>query len=198
MTANYYVAIIDDEPQVCRSLERLFKSAGILSRAFGSAEQFLDEVDFSEVGCLVLDIRLTGMNGLELQAELRRRGVKIPIVVISGHATVTDAIRAFGANAGAFFEKPFDDEEFLATVERLRQGWAMEETDRRAIASRTEALTDREREVMDALVAGKKTNQIARELAISPSTVEKHRLRVFDKTGIDSVVGLVHLVSGRA
>lgn len=189
------VAIVDDEPGMRLLLTRLFEAAGLKCQSFASAEGLLDDLEGQPYGILVVDIRLKGMSGLQLQAELRRRDPDIEVVIISGQATVADAISAFGNHASAFFEKPFNNRELLETVQKLREKWEQRRSRLAAIESLTAALSAREKEVMDALMAGKKTVQIARELNISPSTVEKHRLKIFAKTGVDSVIQLIHLMA---
>jgi FixJ family two-component response regulator len=174
-------------------LNRKFRSAGVETRTYESAERMLAEESLEGVSCLIVDIRLDGINGLELQYELNRKGVELPIVFISGDATVPDTIRAFKEGANAFFEKPFDSNELVATVLQLADAHVMKQRRIHELKSRLSPLTDREREVYQALVDGKKTTQIARELRISPSTVEKHRIHIFDKTGVSSVVDLVRL-----
>src|SRR3954463_4857289 len=195
MVADYYIAAVDDEPGMRFLLRTLFESAGMAVRCYDSAESLLADNEDIRFGCIVADIRLHGISGLELLGELRRRGGDIPIVIISGRATVADAVSAFRENAGAFFEKPFKNTELIATVQSLVAEWAEKLGKRQAITAALAPLSVREREVLDALVSGKKTAQIARELEISPSTVEKHRIHIFEKTGIDSVIGLVHLLS---
>lgn len=186
------IAIVDDEPGMRLLLTRLFESIGLTCQQFASGECLLEDLKNRQYGVLVVDIRLKGMSGLELQSELRRRNVDIEIVVISGQATVADAVRAFGNQAGAFFEKPFNNRELLEKVHKLQEKWAQRHSRRMAIESLLGPLSTREKEVMDELIAGKNTVQVARELKISPSTVEKHRLKIFEKTGVDSVIQLIH------
>lgn len=189
------VAIVDDEPGMRVLLARLFETAGIRSQAYPCAESLLEDLDGAKFGCLVVDIGLQGISGLDLQSELRRRCPEMAIVVISGRATVADAIRAFRNRASAFFEKPFDNRELLATVQEIVLDWELRESKLQAIESLLSPLSAREREVLEALMAGKKTVQVAHELNISASTVEKHRLRIFEKTGVDSIIELIHLTA---
>ncbi|MGD9632438.1 MAG: response regulator transcription factor [Pirellulales bacterium] len=187
------MAIVDDEPGMRLLLTRLFETNGIACQAFASAEGLLDDVENQQYAVLVVDIRLRGMSGLQLQAELNRRNMDIEIAFVSGQATVADAICAFGNRAGAFFEKPFKNQELLESVQKLREKWIKRRTRLSAVESLLAPLSTREKEVMDALIAGKNTVQVARELNISPSTVEKHRLKIFEKTGVDSVIQLIHM-----
>lgn len=190
--AEYFVAIVEDEADIRKTLSHLLESAGIPTVEYESAEQLLQDTEATRFNCLILDINLKGMSGLQLQARLRRQGADIPIVIISGGATAADAIQAYRQQANAMFEKPFNHGEFIATVKDLTTSWTAKQAKRLEIEARLAALSPRERDVMDSLVAGKKTTQIAQELSISPSTVEKHRLRVFEKTDADSVVSLIH------
>lgn len=176
-------------------LTRLFETAGLTCQAFGKAEGLLEDLENQPYGVLVVDIRLKGMSGLQLQSELLRRNVDIEMVVISGQATVADAISAFDNRAGAFFEKPFNNQQLLEAVQKLREKWEKRHARLAAIESRLAPLSIREKEVMVALVAGKNTVQVARELNISPSTVEKHRLKILEKTGVDSLIQLIHLTA---
>jgi len=176
-------------------LTRLFESAGIACHAYAHAEGMLDDRQGLRCGVLVVDIRLKGMSGLELQSELRRRRSDVEVVIISGRATVADAISAFGNQAGAFFEKPFNNRDLLEAVQKLREKWEKRRSRQESIESLLAPLSARERQVMEALMAGKTTVQVAHELNISPSTVEKHRLRIFEKTGADSVIQLIHLTA---
>ncbi|HEX6961386.1 MAG TPA: response regulator [Lacipirellula sp.] len=189
-------AIVDDEEHVRVLLEHLLNSAGIAAQTFESAEHLLAEGELEAVSCLILDIGMSGMSGLELMAELRGRDLDFPIVIASGQATIADANLAIRQRVGALFEKPFDEQELLAAVKELIDGWAPIRRRSQEVKARLATLTLRERDVMQSLVAGKKTVQIANELLISPSTVEKHRLRVFHKTGVDSVVGLMNWLAG--
>jgi FixJ family two-component response regulator len=189
------VAIVDDEPGMRVLLSRLFETAGIRSQAYASAESLLEDVSRTKFGCLVVDIGLGGISGLDLQSELRRRCPDVAIVVISGRATVADAVRAFRNRASAFFEKPFDNRELLSAVQELVVDWEQRQSKLQAVESLLSPLSSREREVLEALMAGKKTVQVAHELNISASTVEKHRLRIFEKTGVDSIIELIHLTA---
>jgi FixJ family two-component response regulator len=195
MAVEYYIAAVDDEPGMRFLLRSLFEATGMSVRCYDSAESLLADNEDIRFGCIVADIRLNGISGLDLLGELRRRGGDIPIVIISGRATVSDAVTAFRENAGAFFEKPFKNTDLVATVKKLVAEWTAKQVKREAITAALAPLSVREREVLDALVAGKKTSQIAHELEISPSTVEKHRIHIFEKTGVDSVIRLVHLLS---
>lgn len=186
--------IVDDEPGVRAYISRLLESASIATRSFESGEEFLQAMSVAAVGlgCLILDVGLSGVSGLDVLAKVRRASQELPIIVISGTATFGDAARAFQDKADAVFAKPIDSAALVASVQALMARWRQRTTVRSEIEQRLATLSAREREVLDALVEGKNTSQIAHALGISPSTVEKHRLRVFEKTRIDTVVGLIH------
>jgi two-component system response regulator FixJ len=177
------VYIVDDDAAVRDSLRMLLESAGYAVRGFDDARSFLSDADMDR-GCLVVDIRMPGMSGLELQEELVRRNVSLPVIVITGHGDVPLAVRAMTAGAVDFIEKPFDDRRMLDSIarallignqKRSRTGEAQAARDLLAL------LTPREREVFDQLVKGHPNKIVAHELGISPRTVEIHRANVMDK-----------------
>lgn len=190
------VFIIDDDEAVRDSLSWLMKSAGLHAQTFDSADGFLDGYEDERPGCLILDIRMPGMNGLELQSELKRRDFRLPIIIISGHADVPMAVRALKAGAFDFIEKPFNDELLLDLVRRAleqdrKQREDMAETD--AWRARIDSLTPREREVLDLVVEGASNKQISAELGVSLKTVEAHRAKVMDKLQAESLSHLVRM-----
>ncbi len=191
------VYIIDDDEAVRDSLSWLMKSADIQTQTFPSAKSFLDACNDRLSGCLLLDIRMPGMSGLELQAELNQRGCHMPVIVISGHADVPMAVRALKAGAFDFIEKPFNDDTLLALVQsalhqesQLRQSLAEQD----ALQARMKLLTPREQEVLDRVVDGASNKQIGIELGVSQKTVEVHRARVMEKLEADSLSHLVRMV----
>jgi len=194
MRNEFHVAVVEDHDAMRGLVRRLLEDEGLSVRCFESAESLLESDDRIRYSCLVLDHWLPGISGLDLFAELRRRGNPVPVVMISGQATVAEAMAAFRDGISAFFEKPFSNTELVATVLHLATDWAETQARRELATTRLAQLSPRENEVLDSLVAGKKTTQIARELNISASTVEKHRLHIFAKTGVQSVIDLVHLV----
>jgi two-component system response regulator FixJ len=188
------VFIVDDDEQVRRSLSLLIASAGFKAETYASAEALLSAYDPRWPGCILLDIRMSGMGGLELQSEFQARGIRIPIIIVSGFADVTSVVRAVKNGAVDVLEKPFKDEDLLqrvqAAIERDRQ-------DRQTgaqLTSRIASLSNRQREVMQLLLTGKGTKEIARDLGISTKTLEKHRALVLTKMGVESVVELMRLV----
>ncbi len=196
MHSNPTVFVVDDDPAIRESLRWLIESVGLNVKIFTTAQEFLGEYDPSNPGCLVLDIRMPGMSGLDLQNELATRHINIPILIITGHAEVPVAVRAMKAGALDFIEKPFSDQLLL---DRIRRALEKDGEVRRAhsqhaeVAARLAQLTPREREVMDLVIAGKANKVIASELGLSPKTVEVHRAHVMKKMQVDSLADLVRL-----
>ena len=192
-------AYVVDDDEAIRTLWRwLMESNGIAVQTFASAAAFIESYRRRAPGCLVLDVRLPGMSGLELQDYLRRREIDIPIVFVSGHGDVPTAVSAIKGGAVDFLQKPFDYREALATVQRAFERDA-ESRDRRAtqarLAERLAALTAREREVMHRIIEGKPNKMIAEELEISVRTVEFHRANVMEKMVATSVAALIQLIA---
>src|SRR6185369_15164253 len=194
--ADGTVFIVDDDDAFRDSLCWLLESAGHRIVAYAAAENFLTAYEPDQAGCLVLDIRMPGMNGLELQDELKRRELTLPIVFVTGHGDVPMAVSAVKKGAAEFIEKPFNDRAFLGLIEKalkLDAAQRREQTRKMTVTARLEKLTSREREIMRFVVAGKMNKTIADELCISIKTVEAHRSRVMQKMGVDSVAALVQL-----
>jgi len=188
--------VVDDDPDVRKGIETLVKSAGLSVKSYSSASRFLDACERDASGCLVLDVRMPGLDGLGLQKALAARGTAIPIVFITGHGSVPMSVQALKAGAVDFIEKPFDDEKLLQSIRRAMamDDQSREHRDRRKVyEDRFALLTAREREVMGLLIAGKHTKGIAAELGISIKTVDKHRTKILQKMQVDTVVELVHL-----
>ena len=207
------IFIIDDDASVRDALMLLLSLRGHACAAFASAEDFLSALQPDWRGCVVADIRLSGLSGLQLQALLKERGPPLPVIVITAHGDVAAARQAFRADAVDFLEKPFDGEHLLRAVETalgsrqapppaavslasVGSGGAAARAGVRAGAAAPDpqALSPREHEVMDLLVRGLHNRRIAEELGISHRTVEVHKARVLDKLGVRSVVELVRLV----
>jgi FixJ family two-component response regulator len=196
-TDNPVVFVVDDDEAICESLRLLIGDIGLEVRTFTSARQFLEEYDSSRPGCLVLDVRMSGISGLELQARLNETGIHIPTIIITGHADVPMAVEAMKAGATDFIEKPFRDQVLLDSIQKaidLDLRIRRQRQEHQDVQSRLTLLTQREREVMDRLVAGKSNKSIAFDLGISQKTVDFHRANILDKIGVNSVVELVRLV----
>jgi FixJ family two-component response regulator len=190
------VFVVDDDEAVCESLRLLIGDIGLEVRTFTNGRQFLDGYDSSRPGCLVLDVRMSGMSGLELQSRLSELGIRIPIIVITGHADVPMAVEAMKAGAVDFIEKPFRDQVLLDSIQRAVEKdlrTRRRHREQQDVQSRVQLLTSREREVMDRLVAGSSNKSIAFELGISQKTVDFHRANILDKIGVGSVVELVRV-----
>lgn len=196
MTDNLTVFIVDDDPSVRDALGLLLAVHDHRLALFADAASFLQALKPHWRGCLLLDIRMPGMDGLTLQRQLLEQGCELPVVVMTGHGDVDSARAAFRAMAVDFLEKPLDEARLLAAIDEAfaRQRQAVDAASRRSAARlRLEALTPREREVMDHVVAGRHNREIAAALAISPRTVEVHKARMMDKLGVGSVAELVRL-----
>jgi FixJ family two-component response regulator len=189
------VYVVDDDPAMRSSLRWLIESVGLSVRTCASAQDFLRTYD-GDAGCLVLDMRMPGMSGLDLQAELAARKIHIPILIITGYAEVPLAVRAMKAGAFDFIEKPFSDQTLL---DRIRAAVTADEAARRRRAARQEVeerlsqLTSREHDVFDRVVTGKSNKVIAAELGLSAKTVEVHRAHVMEKLKADSLADLIRL-----
>ena len=203
MSPEPTVFVIDDEPSFLEALGRSVRGAGLPVASYRAAEPFLEAYQSSRPGCLVADIRLPGISGLELQEVLAERGTPIPIVFITGHGDIAMAVTALRRGAVDFLEKPFAERALLASVERaLAQDCKARtlEADRATVMARLAQLTAREREVFALVVADKSAKEIAAELCISPRTVEHHREHVMAKMGAASwhdlynmaVIGCLH------
>jgi len=191
------IFVVDDDEAVRSSLRLLLKSVGLAPAAFGSAREFLDKYDPAQPGCLVLDVRMPGMSGIELQEELNAQGAVIPVIFITGHGDVPMAVEAMQAGAFDFLQKPFRDQELIDRVQRALE---KDRANRAALSERTvirqryESLTPREREVLQLVSSGKANKVMAADLGVSQRTVEIHRARVMEKMGASSVAQLVRMV----
>lgn len=196
--AEATVFIVDDDPAVRNSMSWLLESVDLPVQVYASAQEFLDSYDANLPGCLVLDIRLPGMSGLELQTELHNRNIQIPIIIVTGHAEVPIAVRAMKEGAVDFIEKPFSDQVLLDCIRRALQrdtASRVNESRREEIAQRVRTLTPRETEVMEKVVEGNSNKMIAAQLGVSRKTVEAHRAGVMKKMGAQSVADLVRMVT---
>lgn len=192
--SDLVVYIVDDDVAVLDSLKLLLKGENFPVHTYTSCQSFLDEYQPHDGGCLVLDIGMPGMNGLELQKALQQKGKMIPIVFITGHASVPQAVQAFKNGAVDFIEKPFSHTALLEAIERALKLSYQQLNIREKKAQLSECLeqlTNREREVLDKIVSGKANKVIAHELGISQRTVEIHRANVMQKMQVRSLAELV-------
>lgn len=190
------VYIVDDDAAVRRSLGRLLESAGLTSRSFDTPAEFLDAAPNLTRGCVLLDVRMPGMSGLEVQAALDRMSSTIPVVLMTGQGDVPTAVRAMKGGAVDFLEKPFDDEVLLSAIELALARSGGSDRSREAIQAsrRLDVLSRRERQVLDAIASGQPNKIIAFRLGISIRTVEVHRARMMHRLGVRQVAEAVRLV----
>jgi len=190
------VFVVDDDQAMRSSLKWLIESIGMQVKTYGSADEFLSGYFPGQAGCLLLDVRMPGMSGLDLQAHLAREDSRLPVIIITGHGDVSMAVKAMKSGAVDFIEKPFHDEELLTSI---RNALEFDEKrralqSRRAeIAVRLAELTPREHEVMEMVTEGRANKEIATVLGVSAKTVEAHRARVMDKMGAGSLAELVRM-----
>lgn len=188
------VHIVDDDDAVRDALSLLMRSEDIPHSVYPSAEEFFKQHAQNKLGCLLLDVRMPGMNGMELFEILKKQDVDIPVIFITGHGDVSLAVQAMKAGAADFIEKPFDNDRLLNLVRNcLTECICLNDTaeKRHEMEARLALLTKREKEVMDLLVDGKQNKVIARELGISPRTVELHRAKVMEKLCAHSLSEIV-------
>lgn len=191
------VFVVDDDDAVRNSLRLLLKSVGLPTVALASAREFLDSWHPAQPGCLVLDVRMPGMSGLELQQELNRLGAIMPVIFISGHGDIPMAVEAIQHGAFDFLQKPFRDQDLIDRVQRaLAADHASRQTlaQRDVLRQRHESLTPREQEVLALVTKGKANKVMAGDLGVSQRTVEIHRARVMEKMGAQSLAQLVRMV----
>ncbi len=196
MAESLRIHVVDDDEAVRDSLRMLLESAGFAVRTHVSATAFLAAAGKLDGGCVVTDVRMPEMDGLELQRRLTELGNRMSVIVMTGHGDVPIAVEAMKAGAVDFLEKPFGDEQLLAAVRSAvaaSQRAQQEQESAAATAARLGSLTHREREVLDRLVMGKANKVIAYELGASPRTVEVHRARVMEKMGVRSLPELVRM-----
>ena len=193
--------IVDDDEAIRDALAWLFETRGVASRTWGSAEAFLADYRESMHGCVVLDIRMDGMSGLECFDRLQGLGCRMPVIFLTGHGDVPLAVATLRKGAYHFIEKPFNDNELVnVVIEALRHDAAARELEasQATVASRLASLTAREREVMELILVGKFNKIIADQLDIAMRTVEVHRSRVFEKMGVRSAVELSQLLARKS
>ncbi len=196
-TPQQIVYIVDDESAVRDSLQWLLTSVDLEVQTFASAQELLDAVMPNLPGCLLIDIRMPGMSGLELQQELITRGISLPVVIVTAHGDVPMAVRAMKAGAVDFIQKPFDDQEIIEIVQRAVESSvsaAEGRTAREEVAARLASLTERERRILDLVATGQPNRGIAKELGRSEKTVEFHRANVMAKMQAKSLADLIKMV----
>jgi FixJ family two-component response regulator len=193
------VFIVDDEPAVRESLRCLLESGGLRVETYATGGEFLDRYDPARPGCLLLDVRMPGLNGLEVQERLASQPISVPVIIITGYGDVALAVRAVKAGAVDVIEKPVRHEVLMACIEtafaldaKARRDYA----ERRSVQERISRLTPREREIMDLLVEGYSATEVAVRLNLSPKTVETHRAHILEKMHAESHVRLVQMILG--
>jgi FixJ family two-component response regulator len=190
------VHVIDDDPSVRVGLARLLKSVGLTVRAFASATEFLNQAVPEEPGCLIVDLRMPAISGLELQDQLKSRHLDLPIIFLTAYATVPASVRAMKHGALDFLEKPVDDQVLLDAVsqaiERDREN-RLKRAEVKAVQDRLSSLTPREYGVLTLIITGRLNKQVAYELGTSEKTIKVHRARILEKMNCDSLAQLVRL-----
>jgi two-component system response regulator FixJ len=191
------VFVVDDDEAVRSSTKLLLKSVGLPAVTFASAQEFLDHYDPSQPGCVVLDVRMPLMSGLELQQLLNMRGAIIPVIFITGHGDIPMAVDAMQHGAFDFLQKPFRDQDLLDRVQKALEkdrGNRVQLREKTRIQERRESLTPREREILELMTRGKPNKVMAADLGVSQRTVEIHRARVMEKMCASSLAQLVRMV----
>jgi FixJ family two-component response regulator len=190
------VFVIDDDSSVLKSLARLLRSLGFDAETFASAEPFLARKHYDGVGCIVLDVQMPGLNGMDLQDALNKADYSMPIIFITGHGNIPMSVQAMKRGAVDFLPKPFDDEELVQAVQKAIEKDRIAKAERaevHGILRRIEQLTPREQDVLRCVITGMLNKQIGLKLGIAEKTVKVHRGRVMEKLGVDSVAELVRL-----
>ena len=190
------VHVVDDDPAFLRSMEALLDSAGFATRIYDSAPAVLNAASQLSEGCMLLDVQMPGMNGIELQASLHELGVRLPVIVMTGQGDIATAVRAMKAGAVDFIEKPFDDDLLLAIIETAlatAAGRASRERTIEDAVALIAKLSPRERQVLERILAGRSTKLIAHDLGISARTVEVHRARMLERLRTRSMAEAIRL-----
>jgi two-component system response regulator FixJ len=187
------VFLVDDDDSIQKYIKRLLGSVSLECESYARAEDFLENLDSDRAGCLLLDVRIPGMGGLELQKTLRKRGVRLPVIVLTGYVDMAVAVRAVKMGALDVLEKPFNGQKLLDRVQealRLNAEWLEHKELQKQFQEQLRALTPREQEVMEQIISGKSSKTIASDLGISRKTFEIHRARIMDKMKADTPVEL--------
>ncbi len=198
MTLPEKIFVVDDDAAVRDSLRMLLRADGHAVETFASGPEFLDACNADTHGCVILDVKMPGMDGTMLQEELNRRSIKLPIIFLSGQGTIPVTVRAIKAGAVDFLTKPVDGTELLACVRAALKADSLaheQDADRQSTVSRLSTLTDREREIMQLTIEGHTSKEIARQLDISYRTVESHRAHILRKTGAANLIELARLAT---
>jgi RNA polymerase sigma factor (sigma-70 family) len=196
MDSEPTVFVVDDDDNIRESLRFLIESVGLKAQTFSSAQSFLENYDPAEPGCVVLDVRMPGMSGLELQDELNAQGIEIPVIIVTAYGDIQMAVRAIKAGAIDFVEKPAGEQALLDQIQKaIAKDSEIRETraDQQVVTERFERLTPREREVMELVVDGLSSKEIAAQLGVSFKTVEAHRAKIMKKMEARSVPHLIRL-----
>jgi FixJ family two-component response regulator len=191
------VMVVDDDTGVRNAMRALLKSVGLENALYASAQEFLATYQPTQPGCLLLDIRMPGMSGLELQQQLNLRGAVIPVIFMTGHGDIPMAVEAMQHGAFDFLQKPFRDQDLLDRIQRalVKDGELRKSLGEHSrIKTHLDTLTPREREVLDLMIQGKQNKAIGQDLGVSPRTIEIHRARVMEKMGAQSVAELVRMM----
>jgi FixJ family two-component response regulator len=197
MSTEPTVFVVDDDESVRESLSMLIETIELNVKSFANAQEFLQDYEPNEPGCLVLDVRMPGISGLELQAKLAADGHKIPVIFITGHGDVPMAVGAMKTGAVSFIEKPFRDQDLIDTIQEALEKDAKEKvllTKRSEIEEKLDTLTPREKQVMDRMVDGMQNKKIAYELEISQKTVDFHRANIYKKMNANTTVELLKMM----
>ena len=188
------VHIVDDDDAVRDALQMLMTSENIAAKTYASAEDFITQKNIKKPGCLLLDVRMPGMNGLQLLEQLKKNDISLPVILITGHGDISMAVQAMKDGAADFIEKPFNNERLLNTIKVCLDDCInlnSKTEERKQMQQKIATLTRREREIMNLLVEGKKNKLIAQELGISTRTVELHRAKVMEKLHANSLSDIV-------
>lgn len=198
MTSSRAVYLVDDDEDVRRAVAFLLGAAGFAVRVFDSADALLAGFKAEDAGCIVSDVRMPGMSGMDLLLALKQRRIQVPVIIMTGHADVALAVQAMKSGAMDFVEKPFDDENFISLVKAAFAHTARG-GDSKPVLDKIATLSEREVQILDGLVAGHPNKTIAYDLKLSPRTVEVHRANVMRKMGASSLSELVRmsLLAGR-
>ncbi len=196
MSDSFVVHIVDDDEAVRQSLAFLLSTAGVPVRVYDSATSFLDALPSLQSGCLITDVRMPDMTGLELLQRLKAKSIDLPVIVITGHGDIPLAVEAMKSGAIDFIEKPFAEEAILRAVDaaqRTLEKRGRQSEEEAAVAARLKSLSERERQVLDGLVAGNANKTIAHDLGISPRTVEVYRANLMTKMQAKSLSDLIRM-----